>query len=320
MIIVVLLIIIGTVLCIKGVRANSNYENAVSFEELAEDDIKSGTYVCGYINSFVISEIMVNDEPVRDGVSQVLIDFVAESDIYTIPVLPDTYIQLMAREEDTRKGLKIFCDSPQDKVYFKGEIIRFNLEPNEAWYGSVDEDKFPNINNIITDYYIREIDEDELWDSIKLGSLFLILAVAIFIDAGGFKGLIEETETKIEGKRSNGFEYIYNKEDELINKESILRLLTRRQKRLKSKRVSSAVMLGLGVLMSLVIPKLILVGFVLIFFGGKGLWEWFINSSNIHAIKLARKLEIESLYLLIQQCKLEMKELEELIYEEDENI
>jgi hypothetical protein len=139
----------------------------------------------------------------------------------------------------------------------------------------------------------------------------------MFVDAGGFSGLVDKTDIKEEKKRSNGFEHIYNKEDELINKEAILRQLTRRQKRIKNKKLSSIVMLVVGVLGIIVWRPLFIFGIILLAFGAKGFWDWFINSSNIRGIKLARKLGVDSLYLMIEQCKRDIKELEELIYNEE---
>lgn len=321
LIIVLVCFIVGAILCIKGAKVNSEYEKAISFAELEQGDIKEGTYVCGYIDSYVIREETVNGIFVRSGVSQTLINFTSEdNDIYTIPVLPDAYIQLMAREDVTKNKMEALLKYPQDKVYFEGKIVKYNIEPNYPWYGAVDSDKYPNINNIITGYYVREIKEDELWIHIKIGSILLLIAVLTFVDGGGFRGLVEETEIKIDYDKLKSLQQIEDKEYEIINRESILRQLTRRQKRIKNKRNSSIVMILLGVLVMIIVPMLIFVGIVLAIFGAKGLWDWFINSSNIYAIRIAKKFRIESIYLLIQQCKMEMKELEELIYDEDKEI
>ena len=76
-------------------------------------------------------------------------------------------------------------------------------------------------------------------------------------------------------------------------------------------------MLVIGVLSLIIWRPLFIFGIILVVFGAKGFWDWFINSSNIRGIKLARRLGIDSLYLMIEQCKRDIKELEELIYNEE---
>ena len=76
-------------------------------------------------------------------------------------------------------------------------------------------------------------------------------------------------------------------------------------------------MLALGLICIVILPKIFFIGIILLIFGGKGIFEWYINSSNINAIRLAKKLGIDSLYVMIEQCKRDIKELEELVYNEE---
>ncbi|MBQ2981463.1 MAG: hypothetical protein IJD58_04975 [Lachnospiraceae bacterium] len=316
---IIILFIWGMYCVVVGASRFSKCEKAVSFDELAYSDIEDGAYVCGYISNFVIRREMVNDTPVKSAVSQTLIDFKGESDIYTIPVKEEKYIQLMARNDNTKKELENMLEDTSDKAYFEGIIEKKNIEVNEAWYGAVDERVYPGINNIISGYYIREIDKEDYWNNIRTGAILVLLAVLLFIDGGGFESLIDETVVQPKLSTYKTFEFVNDKDDELVNRENILRHLKRRQKRIKKKKTGSIIMLILGIVSIILLPKLILVGITLLLFGGKGCLEWFINSSNIYGIKLARKIGYDSLYLMIEQCKRDIKELEELVYNEQKD-
>ncbi|MBQ5918101.1 MAG: hypothetical protein IIW92_06045, partial [Lachnospiraceae bacterium] len=71
MIVMALLTLVGLLLVIKGIVITSKYINAVDVKDLKEADIKEGVCVRGYIDDYVTSEILVNDELVKDGVSMV---------------------------------------------------------------------------------------------------------------------------------------------------------------------------------------------------------------------------------------------------------
>lgn len=314
---IILLLIVGAYFIISGASDISDCDNAISFDELKASDIKDGVYVSGYIERYVVRTEMINDEEVKTAVSQTLIDYKCESDIYTLPFETDKYIQLMARSKEAKKNLANMLEEPSEKVYFEGIIVRRDIGVNEAWYGPVDKNEYPGINYIISQYYIREVDKNEFWNDIRLGAILAVVAVLVFIDGGGFDSLIEKDEIRVEVERSNSLSDIDNKEDELINKESVLRQLTRKQKRIKKKKPSSVVMIALGVLCIVILPKIFFIGIILLIFGGKGFFEWYINSSNINAIKLAKKLGIDSLYVMIEQCKRDIRELEELVYNEE---
>lgn len=319
MIVMFVLWLIGVIFVIKGSIATSAYNNAVSVGALKESDIKEGVYVRGYIEDYVKSEIMINDEPVRDGVSMVLVGIDGDNEIYTVPMKDGKYIQFMVKKDSTKKSLEDMLYRTDERTYFEGVIQKANFDVNEEWYGSVDSHAYPGVNDIISKYYVKEIDEKTHWNSTKFGGLLIFVVVLIFIDAGGLKGLIEKTAIEEEKKRAEAFEDYDNKEDELINKEAILRRLLRRQKRIKNKKTSSIVMLATGVLGIIIWRPLLIAGVILICFGVKGLWDIFINSSNLNGIKLAKKLKVDSLYLMIEQCKRDMKELEELIYNEEKD-
>ena len=314
---IIVLLIIGSIYLVNGAGDISDCEDAVAFENLKSSDIKDGTYVCGYIDKYVVRTEMINDEEVRSAVSKTLIDYKCESDIYTIPFETNKYIQLMARSEDAKKSLDNMLTNFSEKAYFEGVIVKREIGVNEAWFGAVDKDDYPGINSIISDYYIREVDRNEFWNDIRLGAILVVVAILLFVDGGGLDSLIEKDEIKSEIERFNSLSDIENKEDELINKESVLRQLTRKQKRIKKKKPSSLVMLALGLICIVILPKIFFIGIILLIFGGKGIFEWYINSSNINAIRLAKKLGIDSLYVMIEQCKRDIKELEELVYNEE---
>lgn len=318
LIVIILMLLIGGYLLISGANDLSDCEDAVSFAELKKSDIKDGTYVCGYIEKFVVRSEIVNDIEVRDAVSQTFIEFSGESDVYTIPFDTDNYILLMASSDDIKKGLNNMLQSSSDKVYFEGVIEKKDIEVNEAWYGPVNEDDYPGINHIISDYYICEVEKEDFWNSIRWGAILAVIAILLFVDGGGFDSLIEREEIGLEvEEESMSLKDIDNKEEELISKESLLRQLTRKQKRIIKKKPSSIIMMVLGVLSLIILPKIFIVGIILLAFGGKGIFEWYINSSNLNGIRLAKKLGIDSLYVLIEKCKRDIKELEELVYNEE---
>lgn len=317
LIVIILLLIIGAYYLIKGSNDIADCDEAVSFEELKASDIKDGVYVCGYIEKFVIRTGMVNGIEVKDAVSQTVVEFTGDRDIYTLPFENNKYIQLMARSKEAKENLNNMLDHPNEKAYFEGVIVKRNIGINWSWFSIVDKDDYPGINDIISEYYIREVDRNDFWNDIRLGAILAVIAVLLFVDSSGFSGLIEKEEIKPEARNIRNLSDIDNKEDELIDKEYILRQLTRKQKRIKKKKPSSIVMMVLGVLCIIILPKIFFIGIILLIFGGKGFFEWFINSSNINGIKLAKKLGVDSLYVMIEQCKRDIKELEELVYNEE---
>ena len=317
LIVIILALLVGIGFLISGAKKLSKCEDAVSFDALEEKDLKDGAYVSGYISKFVVRTEMVNDEPVRSAVSQTIIEFTGESDIYTIPIKPDTYIQLMVWDGATKDKFESMIDTSGERVYFEGIVHKRTIEPNNAWYGAVDKNEYPGINDVISEYYIQEIDKDSMWNSVRIGAILCLVALVIFIDCGGFGGLVEEEEIKQDIQKVKNLEYLNNKDDELLARESLLRILTRKQKRIKSKKTSSIVMLTLGVLSLIVVPKIIFISLVLILFGGKGFLAWFMNSSNLYAIKISKKIGYDSLYIMIEQCKRDIRELEELVYNEE---
>lgn len=317
LIVIIVLLIVGAYFIKNGVNDMSDCDNAISLEKLKESDIKDGVYVSGYIEKYVVRTEMINDKEVKTAVSQTLIDYKCESDIYTLPFETDKYIQLMVRSKEAKKNLNNMLEQSGGKVYFEGIIVKRNIGVNEAWFGAVSKEEYPGINDIISEYYIREVDKNEFWNDIRWGAICVVIAVLLFVDSGGFDSLIEKDEIKSEIERNNSLSEIANKEDELINKESVLRQLTRKQKRIKKKKPSSIVMMALGILCIVIMPKIFFIGIILLIFGGKGFFEWYINSSNINAIKLAKKIGVDSLYVMIEQCKRDIKELEELVYNEE---
>ena len=317
LIVIALLLLVGACFMIVGASKLSKCEKAISFAELSKSDLKDGDYVCGYIERYVVRTEMINDNVVKTAVSQTLIDFQGEGDIYTLPIQGDNYIQLMARSSEAKEKLQNMLEDTNEKTYFEGVIVKRDIGVNDAWYGAVDDKVYPGINNIISEYFIREVNKDDFWNNLRMGAILAVLAILLFIDGGGFEGLVEETEIKQEIKNVRNLEYVSNKEEELLNRESILRHLIRRQKRIKKRKTSNIFMLVLGLVSFFVIPKLFLIGIILVMFGGKGFLEWFMNSSNIYAIKFAKKIGYDSLYLMIEKYKREIKELEELVYNEE---
>jgi hypothetical protein len=225
----------------------------------------------------------------------------------------------MARSERAKEDLNSMLEATNEKAYFEGIVVKRNIEVNKPWYGAVDKRLYPGINDIISEYYVREIDKNDFWNDIKLGSLLVAIAVLLFIDGGGFEGLVEEVNIKEEIRKTAKLEDDINKEEELLNRETVLRYLTRRQKRIKKKKPSSIRLMILGVIWTFGIPKLFFIGLLIVAFGAKGFLEWFINSSNINGIKLAKKIQYDSLYIMIEQCKRDINELEELIYNEEQD-
>lgn len=317
LIVIALLLLVGSYFMIVGASKLSKCEKAISFDELSKSDLKDGVYVCGYIDRYVVRTEMINDKVVNSAVSQTLIDYQGEGDIYTLPIQGDYYIQLMARSDEAKEKLENMLEDTTEKAYFEGIIVKRDIGVNDAWYGAVDDKVYPGINNIISEYFIREVNKDDFWNNLRMGAILAVLAILLFIDGGGFEGLVEETEIKQEIKNVRNLEYVSNKEEELLNRESILRHLIRRQKRIKKRKTSNIIMLVLGLVSFFVIPKLFLIGIILVLFGGKGFLEWFMNSSNIYAIKFAKKIGYDSLYLMIEKYKREIKELEELVYNEE---
>ena len=191
MIVMALLTLVGLLLVIKGIATTSKYINAVDVKDLKEADIKEGVCVRGYIDDYVTSEILVNDELVKDGVSMVLVGMDGDNHIYTVPIEGNKYIQFMIRDDSTKKSLEAMLKTPGEKTYFEGVIEKANFDVNEEWYGSVNSHTYPGINDIISKYYVKEIDDNKYWNSTKFGGVLLFVVLLMFVDAGGFGGLVD---------------------------------------------------------------------------------------------------------------------------------
>lgn len=134
------------------------------------------------------------------------------------------------------------------------------------------------------------------------------MAILRFLSAGGMKNFVME-ETEDEKPVYNNYAKIYNNDYELQAEQMQLRTLERRLHSVKRNAILCVPLLLAG--FYIIYRVSLLFGILFIVISIRGIWNCFINSTNTAATALARKCNLKSLSVEIEEHKRNMEKLAE---------
>ena len=184
----VFMLLLGFFLFFSGMDAYNKYKCPMEFENLNLDNLKKGMYVSGNIRECVKKNLAEVGPAEYSGVSCVHSAIGKEYDIYTVPLADNTYIRVMISDPDTKNRLRKLVNSEQETVYFEGEIAKFPMDDNYAWYQDIegfDEEALE------AGYVIKQEKIGEVYKRVYPGITILGLCIYLLM-CGSLKGAISK--------------------------------------------------------------------------------------------------------------------------------
>ncbi len=313
----IIIFVIGLVLLLGGVKSYYKYKHAIPIKDLNEWDCKEGRYVTGNIDEYVVKKMAGTDKFVGSG--HTLLTLTGKAyEFYTIPIAENSYIQIMISDNSILDKLKNFTEGKGEGVNFEGEIITSPIEElTLKWYDGIEGF---NTENLVKTYVINEINIKSKKDLTYIGLLLVIFSVFLFYSDGGINNVITK-ENDIDGIKSknNNYANSYNKSNELLLEKNKLQLFEKRLSELKKKCFAGFILLGLGIYIVICFHflEIKIIGILLILYSVKCIWRYFINSGSEPALWLVRKFGLESVSVKIEECRINVWEIERLLEEEE---
>ena len=328
----ILLLLVGIVVLIFGVVIFNKCNNIVNISEFNRDDLKDGAYIKGYFFECVHS---LAEETKTNGVSKTVQSSKENAlyDVYSVP-FEDNYICVLANTSELRSGLQ--NASIDEPVYFEG-VIRKRSSKDWGFYDFlIDHSVYPTYSNRTTDYILIEDKIPNKFAYLEKGILIICVAVVTYIlmkemDLKILKKDVEYTVDKtliVEDKRTFTNKVIkYRHSDNLERDLEIERRHFENLCKERKENKKMALLIVMYYFFQWYISRVILVDimymaptwFVLQLIIAaipiKFLWMWFINSDNKLAVKIAKKLELNTLYFKMIICAKDIDKIEEILME-----
>lgn len=180
----VIIFIIGVIFLSVGLRSYIIYSNALHLETLNRQDLQTGKYIVGNVDTYVQGIRYENN--IFHDINQVHITAWKTYDYYAIPIEEDSYITLLIADDSAKAQLDAFEDGHGESVYFEGIII----EPSKQLNYELDEtmEDF-NPENFVDSFAVKET-KLTYRNPIILGILLLIFSIFLFFISGGSNSFI----------------------------------------------------------------------------------------------------------------------------------
>lgn len=297
-----LLFLVGSLMFFHGIHQAYKCHHALDLNTLEAYDLKEGACVSGNIDTYVVKYFPENNK--YHGVGQSYLNLLGKSyDFYTIPVGEKTYICIMAHSKALIDQLKAFEAGRGEAICFEGEVIKPPIEINWKWYESIEGF---HTEDLIGSFVLKETNFRRSKDFIYIGVLFIAMAVLRFFSAGGIKSFMME-EIADEKPVYRNYAKIYSNDYELQATKMQLETLERRLRSVKRNAILCVPLLLTG---CYIFRISLLLGILFIVSSIKGIWNGFINSANPMAKALARKCNLKSLSIEIEEHKRNIEEME----------
>ncbi len=186
----IILLLVGICFFIYGLNVFNRKSNLLQLDDLCIEECKSGQFVSGNINSYILKQISDSGKGSYSGVSQSYNSFGVWHDIYTIPIDNNCYIRIMISDINMLKQMKVFEKGKAIDIYFEGEIIKAPIKPNYKWYESIEVLGSNCTNNIVSEYIIKKANIDEKEKFLYAGIFLLIIASVQIIFIGSLSDFI----------------------------------------------------------------------------------------------------------------------------------
>lgn len=314
------------IICVWHSMRQDSHKEGNTLEEIGLEDFCVGEYASFYIDDYIDKEVYV-DGSIEYEIYTILIEHIDNEQ-------KNRYIQVIVTEQDTKEKLK---NLSQGKVYFQGQMISapyggfaFN---KDLFIGTDEIDYFDNDKLILTSAIMQTELPEEKNNRLYKGIVFLLLSIVIYRIIGGVKGCVPNVDIKSNKYDEYNFEYFtqtHNIRNEwMCENDNLKNLLTEQIAERKSSNVMIVIfVLGFlllvgdasyfrGTILGVVALVLKVVGCVFMYIGIGGVWSRFINSSHKLAIYIAYKRRKRSIYIEIETCKKNMKELERIMEEKN---
>ncbi|MDE6663250.1 MAG: hypothetical protein K2K46_07875 [Lachnospiraceae bacterium] len=315
----IIIFVIGSVLLLGGVKSYYKYKHAIPIRNLNEWDCKEGKYVSGSIDEYIGQKLEVGNKSIFMGSCTTLLTLTGKAyEFYTVPIAQDSYIRIMLSDKSILDKLKNFSEGKGEGIYFIGEIKASPIEAPIKWYDRIEG--FSSAD-VVKSYVIREINIKSKKDLTYIGLLLVIFSVLLFYSSGGINNIVtKENDTDGIKPKSNNYANSYNKSNELLLEKNKLQLFEKRLSELKKKCFIGFVLLGLGIyiVVGFHFLEIKLIGILLILYSIKCICRYFINSGSESALWLVRKFGLESVSVKIEECKINVWEIERLLEKEEE--
>lgn len=312
----IIIFVIGLILLSGGVKSYYKYKHAIPIKDLNEWDCKEGKYVIGNIDEYVVKKMAGTDK--YAGISSTLLTLTGKAyNFYTIPIAQNSYIRIMISDNSILDKLKNFTVGKGEGVYFEGEIINSPIEISLKWYDGIEGF---NKEDVVKSYVIKEINIKRKKDLTYIGFLLVIFSVLLFYSSGGVNSVItKENDIDDTKPKNNNYANSYNKSNELLLEKNKLQLFEKRLSELKKKCFVGFILLGLGVyiVVGFHFLEIKLIGILLIIYSVRCIWRYFINSGSEPALWLVRKFGLESVSVKIEECRINVWEIEGLLEKEE---
>lgn len=179
-----IIFIIGVIFLSVGLRSYMKYSNALHLETLNKQDLKTGKYIVGNIDTYI--EGIQYENNIYHDVNQVHRTAWKTYDYYAMPIEEDSYITLLIADDSVKAQLDAFEDGHGEPVYFEGIII----EPSKQLTYELDEtvEDF-NPENFVDSFAVKET-KLSYKNPIILGILLLVFSIFLFFISGGSNSFI----------------------------------------------------------------------------------------------------------------------------------
>lgn len=179
-----IIFIIGVIFLSVGLRSYIKYSNALHLETINKQDLKTGKYIVGNIDTYI--EGIQYENNIYYNVNQVHMTAWKTYDYYAMPIEEDSYITLLIADDSVKAQLDAFENGHGEPVYFEGIII----EPSKQLTYELDEtmEDF-NPENFVDSFAIKET-KLTYRNPIILGILLLVFSIFLFFIAGGSNSFI----------------------------------------------------------------------------------------------------------------------------------
>lgn len=308
----IIIFVIGLMLLVGGIKSYYKYKHAIPIKNLNEWDCKEGRYVIGSIDEYVGKKMSGSNKFVGSGSTLLTLTGKAY-DFYTIPIAQNSYIRIMVSDKSILEKLKNFTEGKGEGVYFEGEIIESPMEISLKWYAGIEGFR---ATDMVKSYVIKEINIKSKKDLTYIGFLLVVFSVLIFYTNGGINSIItKENDTDDIKSKNNNYANSYNKNNELLLEKNKLQLFEKRLSELKKKCFVGFILLCLGIyiVVSFYFWEIKLIGILIMFYSVKCMWRYFINSGSEPALWIVKKFGLESVSVKIEECKINVWEMEKVL-------
>ena len=283
-----------------------SYFHPLDLAYLSEQNIKIDRYVKGTISDCVTVPLF-NNQNTLSGSSGMLVEIVGRDyESYTVPIFGDQYIRVWINNEESLKGMESIVHGDKAEVSFVGQIKKGG-PLNTEWYNwnpELDQSK------IVADYVIWQKTLDVEKNFCIAGFYGMVIAVLIYYFCGRIQIIEVQPETKKRSKVG------YDKENQLVISRKRLEMYEELERIYRKKRNIGTICIIIGFIIAFILElyELKAIGLLLMLYGSKKWWNFFINSKNRCAIEVARIFSMKTLQTkrAVEECKIEMIEKESL--------